>query len=209
MIKRRLKILALMLGVAATIACFSNVKNVAEPGTDARSISTPQDLTLEVPNGPWERVFFEALEERTKQVNLPSLRAVLPLHDLEVRFWYDHFEVISGLVLRRSGEKWSATILRQEQDHVPSSMRQRSLGSPKSGWEVAWKRLTNAGVMTLPDESRTKCKTEALDGIGYVVEINSNRKYRTYRYGNPQFGKCDEAKRIVEIEEILADEFGL
>lgn len=47
------------------------------------------------------------------------------------------------------------------------------------------------------------------DGISYVVETNLNRKYRTYRYGNPQFSSCEEARRILTIESILAEEFGL
>jgi hypothetical protein len=86
------------------------------------------------------------------------------------------------------------------------SIQQESLGPPKSGWEAAWKRLTDAKILTLPDGS-VNCKTEVLDGIGYVVETNVNRKYRTYRYGNPSLATCDEAKQIVRIEAILADEF--
>jgi hypothetical protein len=113
------------------------------------------------------------------------------------------------MIIRRAGEKWSATYLRQRYDHDPSSVEQKSLEVPKSGWESVWRRFTSAGILTLPDGSMTKCKSDVLDGIGYVVETNLNRKYGTYRYGNPQFADCDEAKRILAIEGIMFEEFGL
>ena len=43
--------------------------------------------------------------------------------------------------------------------------------------------------------------------VSYVVETNVNRKYRTYRYGNPNLANCDEANRILLIETILSEEF--
>jgi hypothetical protein len=191
---RRLRLLGILLSVAATVACVSNGREVS-----------PQGLTLEIPDARWEPNFYEALEEQNKKIGVSSLRStVLPGDDLEVRFWYDHFEMISGVIIRRSSGKWSATFI--DRRNGPSSTRQENLGTPKSGWEAAWKRLTDADILTLPDGSMN-CKTEALDGIGYVVETNVNRKYRTYRYGNPQLAKCDEAKRILLIENILGEEF--
>jgi hypothetical protein len=80
------------------------------------------------------------------------------------------------------------------------------LDPPKSGWEAAWKRLTDANILTLPD-GPVNCKREVLDGGGYVVETNLNRRYRTYWYGNPSLANCNEAKQIVMIERILSEEF--
>lgn len=97
-------------------------------------------------------------------------------------------------------------VLGQSYAQEPSLIRQENLGAPKSGWEAAWKRLTDAEILILPDGS-VNCKTEALDGISYVVETNVDRKYRTYRYGNPQLANCDEAKRMQLIETILSEEF--
>jgi hypothetical protein len=48
-----------------------------------------------------------------------------------------------------------------------------------------------------------------LDGIGYAVETNQNGKYRIYFYSNPNLQKTEEAKRMMKIGEIIADEFGL
>jgi hypothetical protein len=205
---RKLPLLLILLGAAA-LACVFN-RDVAKAPNALPRTQIAQGLQLEIPDARWEPVFFEALEERTQKAGISSLRkTVLPDHDLEVRFWYDHFEVIQGLIIRRSAEKWSATYLWQKDEQEPSSVQQESLGVPKSGWEVSWKMLTSAGILTLPDGSTTKCRSDILDGIGYVVETNVNRHYRTYRYGNPQFANCDEAKRILSIETILSEEFSL
>ena len=162
------------------VACVVNDKEVAQRQKATPAEQTAQGVTLEIPDAPWEPFFFEALQERTNKIGVLSLRkTVLPDNDLEVRFWYDHFDMISGVIIRRSAGEWSATYLGQRSPKEPLSMQQESLGAPKSGWEAAWKRLTDAGILTLPDGS-VNCKTEALDGIGYVVETNVNRRYRTY-----------------------------
>jgi len=202
---RRPGLLGILFSVAATVACVSNGREVPSQGNAASAHQPTQSLTLEIPDARWEPIFYKALEERNKKIGLSSLRStVLPNDDLEMRFWYDHFERISGVIMRRSNGKWSATFIGQSKD--PSLPRQQDLGAPKSGWEAAWKRLTDAGILALPDGS-VNCKAEALDGISYVVETNVNRKYRTYRYGNPQLAHCDEAKRMLLIENILAEEF--
>lgn len=109
---RRLKLLVILFGVAATVACVSNGREVTPQRNVAPADQPTQGLTLEIPDARWEPFFFKALEERTKKIGLSSLRSmVLPDNDLEVRFWYDHFEVISGVIIRRSGEEWSATYL--------------------------------------------------------------------------------------------------
>lgn len=179
--------------------------NATLPGQDSRT------LRLEIPAAEWEPAFFKALEERTKQVNWPSLRAVLlPRDDLEMRFWYDgRPDIINGFVIRRSGGQWSAVGIRQRGERHYPVVEQEGLGTPKSGWEVAWKRFVEAGILTLPDESKVNCRVEVLDGGGFVVETSVAGMYRTYRYSNPQLAKCDEAKRVMSMDEIIADEFSL
>jgi hypothetical protein len=196
--KRRLELLLMILiSFVSFVACACNRRN-------------PPVLTLEIPNAAWEPGFFEALEQRTKSAGMASLRqTMLPADDLEVRFWYDRFEVIAGVIVRRSGGSWSASYLRQREQHLPSSAQLESLGVPSSGWEIAWDRLRSAGILMLPDGSTSSCSSGALDGIGYVVETNVDRKYRTYRYGNPQWTDCPEAKQILSIEKIMFEEFRL
>jgi hypothetical protein len=143
-------------------------------------------------------------------VNLPPLRTVvLPENDLEVRFWYEGMEIIYGVVIRRMGQQWSANWIYQTVDSKPSSTRMVLLDPPKSGWDVLWNKLVDAGILTLPDSPHPRCSSGALDGVGYIVETNVNRTYRTYMYGNPRLMKCPEAKQMVQLEQTLGDEFSL
>ena len=210
MTRRKLELLSILVCVASAIACDSTARNLNPPPRAAHTDQAAQALTLEIPNAIWEPRFFEALEKRTKNAGMTSLRkAVLPDGDVEMRFWYDRFEVIAGVIVRRSGGNWSPSYLRQREQHLASSAQLESLGTPRSGWEVAWEKLTNEGILTLPDGSTSNCSSGALDGIGYVVETNVDRKYRTYRYGNPQWAHCLEAKQILSMEKIIFEEFRL
>lgn len=187
-------------------------------GTDRRqqahiapTAQETQGVNLEVPDARWVPFFFRSLDEHTREINLPSLRsAVLPEGDLEVRFWYDALpNALTGVILRRSGGQWSAVHLHGRYKHPDFPVEQGPLAPPKSGWEAAWERLVSASILTLPDGSQARCHTGAIDGIGYVIEINTKKTYRTYRYDNPQLAECNEAKQMVVIEKTLADEFGL
>jgi hypothetical protein len=201
--------LGFLFVVAGTVGCVSDVKEATQQ-RNAPADQTAQRVTLEIPEATWEPVFFKQLEARTTAVNLPNLRTVvLPENDLEVRFWYDGMEIINGVVIRRMGQQWSANWIYQTVDRLPSSTKMVLLDPPKSGWEVLWKSLVNAGILTLPDSPRPQCPAEALDGISYIVETNVNRTYRTYMYSNPQLMKCPEAKQMLQLEKTLGDEFSL
>lgn len=204
-------LLTFLLGVSATAVFLFKSKNVQQHDDTTKIVQEEQGPRLIIPTAEWESFFFTSLAEHTKAVNLPSLRTVLlPQDDLEIRFWYDALpDDLNGLILRRSGGKWSAIHLRGNNGGKRLRVEQASLTEPKSGWEAAWERLVNAGILTLPDSSEVNCHSGVLDGIGYVVEINANKTYRTYRYGNPQFAQCNEAKKMVSIEEIIANEFRL
>jgi hypothetical protein len=208
---RFIALVTFLVVVAAATACQIGGGNTPQQLSAAPVVQNVQTVRLEIPDADWEPSFFQALEERIKQVNLPSLRTVLlPKHDLEVRFWYDaRPDIINGFVIRRSGDQWLAVGIRQSGERQFSPVKQETLGAPKSGWDVAWKRFVDAGILTLPDGSKVNCPVEVFAGGAFVVETNVRGTYRTYRYSNPQFAKCDEAKRIVSIEEIFADEFGL
>jgi len=195
---------------AATTSCQMSGGDIPQQLNAAPVVKNEQTARLEVPDAGWEPPFYEALKERIKQINLPSLRTVLLRgNDLEVRFWYDaRPDIINGFVIRRSGDQWLAIGVRQTGESRFSPVKQETLRTPKSGWDAAWKRFLDAGILTLPDGSKVNCPTEIFGGA-FVVETNVSGTYRTYRYSSPQFAKCDEAKRIVSMEEIFADEFGL
>lgn len=204
--------LATLLVCAGVATIFVISARKMPPQVNAASaIQDNRGAHLEIPKDGWETSFFAALDEHTKKVNLPSLRTVvLPETDLEVRFWYDARPyVINGFVIRRSDNQWSAVGIRQTNEGEPSLVKKEILPVPKSGWEPAWQRLVSAGILTLQDGSDLKCSPGVLDGGAYVVETNVDRVYRTYRYDNPQFSKCQDAKRILSIEQIIAEEFEL
>ena len=204
----RLRVLSVLLCIPVAVACVLSGKDKQPANADAEK-QAPPGPSLEIPNAPWERVFFEELEKRTSKAGMSDLRnTVLPEQDLEIRFWYDDFEVIHGLIIRRSGGNWSASFLKQKSVRDPM-FESKDPGPPKAGWEDVWTRLVSAGILTLPDQPQTNCKFEALDGIGYVVETNANQKYRTFRYGNPELLNCDEARRVQSVEMILGEAFGV
>jgi len=201
----------LLACITATIVFQLNRGSIPQQSDNEFVAQKAPEVRRETPNTEWEFAFFQALERRTKKVNLSSLRSVvLPENDLEVRFWYDaRPDIINGFVIRRSGDQWSAIVIYQTDKRQNSPVKQEFLAAPKSGWQAAWQKLVSAGILTLSNSLDKKCHPQVLDGAGYVIETNVNGDYRTYRYSNPQFAECDEAKQILLIEETIADEFNL
>jgi hypothetical protein len=167
-------------------------------------------LQLIIPNTGWEPIFFQSINERASIAKLPSLRsAALKEDQLEVRVWHGFgLTALEGLVLRDDGE-WTAVHVDGIHPRLPRSEYQKHLQAPKSGWHECWVRLVEAGISTLPDASEIQCSAHALDGMSYVVELNLKGTYRTYLYDNPSYAKCDEAKRMIKIGNIISEEFGL
>jgi hypothetical protein len=157
------------------------------------------------------------INERLTKVNLPNLRTVLlPDDDFEVRVWIG-FGLIGEdcFILRHFSGQWFAIHLQGMAQTPPFPNSLTPLPSPKSGWNRAWHRLIDAGILTLPDADEVKCNAWVIDGIGYVVESNVNMTYRTYSYGNPwyddppHYKRCNEAKQMILISQIIGQEFGL
>lgn len=202
------KIMPLVTFLAATSLFCHGTASIQTSSTLRTPEVTPAPLSRDT---AWEQSFFSALEERLKQVKLPSLKTMtLDENDIEVRLWYDaRPKAINGFLIHRLRGRWSAIGIRQTIDEWPSPVVQKNLGRPKPGWENLWKQLRDSGVLTLPDSSETKCHSEVLDGAALVVETSVSKVYKTYRYANPQLVDCDEAKRIMTIEAIIAKEFRL
>jgi len=157
------------------------------------------------------------IDDRLAKVNLPSLRTVLlPDGDFEVRVWIGFG--ITGencFILRYFSGQWSAIHFKGMGASRPLPISLAPLPSPKSGWNRAWHRLIDAGILTLPDADEVKCNAWVIDGIGYVVESNMNMTYRAYSYFNPWYDdpplykRCNEAKQMILISQIIGQEFGL
>ena len=112
-------------------------------------------------------------------------------------------------MLRRSSGQWSAIHLRGIRSNIPEEAYQEELGAPKSGWEACWSKLIELGIVTLQDAAEIQCSTMVEDGMSYVVEINYDNTYRTYLYDNPSYAECEQARKMIEIGNTIAEEFGI
>jgi len=156
------------------------------------------------------------INDRLAKVNLPSLRTVLlPDGNFEIRVWIGFgANGEDCFILRNFSGQWSAFLLKGMAESTPFPNSLTPLSSPKSGWNMAWQRLVDAGILSLPDASELKCNPKLLDGTGFVVESNINMTYRTYSYSNPWYEapwykRCNEAKRMILIGKIIGEEFGI
>ena len=198
----------LVLFTLLIASCSSSEQTPRNKATPAQERA---EFQLNIPKDGWEPIFFEAINERAEIANLKTLRAgTLPENDLEVRVWHGFgLTALEGFVLKRAAGEWSAIHLDGIHARLPRSEYQKILQPPKSGWELCWQRLEEAGILTLPDASAIGCSAGALDGMSYVVEFNSKRTYRTYLYDNPGYAQCNEAKQMIKIGNIVSDEFGV
>ena len=177
--------------------------------------SPKEEFQVSIPDHNWVCIWFEltgletkSINEITREAELPNLRAAaLPGDDLELRVWVIAQQQSRALILRRSAGQWSAILLRGILTEQKLEKRE-ILTAPHSGWEGAWARLVNAGILILPDAAETLCSPGIIDGMSYVVEVSKDRTYRTYMYDNPQYSKCDDAKQMIKIADIIEDEFG-
>jgi hypothetical protein len=202
MIMRKAIILAtLLISCSAPMPQNQNVAPVAQVNNSQSANSVDS----------WKRGFFKSIDERTRIANLPKLTTItLPSEDLEVRVWHGFgITLLEGFVLRRSAGQWSAIHLDGYDERRPRSKYQINLSASKSGWEECWKRLVDAGLLTLPDASQLGEEPVDPDVMSYVVECSVGGNYRAYHYTYPEANDRREAKQMMKIGEIIFEEFGL
>ena len=200
----------ILLLIALLLFSCSPHRSQSQSERNNSAAQQPQKFQVIVPMDTWEAIYFKEVNERATIARLPNLRAAaLPKDDLETRVWMGFgLTALRGLILKRSAGQWTGIHVQGIHPRLASRDYQKTLQTPKSGWDECWRRLVNEGILTLPDARSINCEGGALDGISYVVETNLDNTYRTYMYDNPQFAKCKEAKQMIKIVEILADEFG-
>ncbi len=172
-----------------------------------------QKSTLVIPDATTDEILTKALNPITDKYEISKLRENYLLgDDFEVRVWVAVFET-DGFIFRRYNKTWSAIAIKEidckKESYYPKDkvykLGKFNLSTPKSGWKNTWQKLVEAGILDLPNSN----DKSYLDGIGYAVETNQNGMYRVYFYSNPNLQKTEEAKRMMKIGEIIADEFGL
>lgn len=166
-----------------------------------------QRVTLELPAARWEQIFFRLINKTTRLGGLEELRKMnLERDDIEVRIWRGFgLGNLEGVILMRTNNQWKAFHVKADHPVEPEQAEVKELKPPKSGWESFWKQITDNKILTLRDPSEINCEDSAIDGTGYVVEINQNKIYRTYKIRSQ--GKCDGVRQMDEIGEIIGLEF--
>lgn len=162
----------------------------------------------------WEKIFFRSIHQRERLSNLTSLRSkpVRP-GDIELRVWSGFgITALQGFVLKREAGVWSAVDLDWEVLDGRNGTREmkpvaNKLDAPRSGWEPAWLKLVQEGILNMPSAEKIDCSGRTEDGISFVVEYRVQNEYRTYLYDNPQYAKCDEAKQFIRIVGTWREEF--
>lgn len=159
-----------------------------------------------LPNARWEQMFFKEINNATILGGLEDLRKIsFGKADVEIRVWRGFsLDPLEGVILKRTNAIWSAVHIKTDKYDEATEARIKRLNKPKSGWESFWKRIEEKGILTLPDASEINCEVGAIDAMSYVVEINQDKTYRTYRYSD---GKCNQVKQMEEIGEIIGEEF--
>ena len=126
--------------------------------------------------------------------------------DVEVRVWFGFgLFPLEGFVMSRRAGRWSAFHLKADSHYEPKKTSRNELQPPKSGWEVCWQQLVNAGVLTLPDGTDRPDP----DAQGYLVQVRNGESYRSYHYVSPEYSHLPAAKNMLEIGDIISNEFGL
>jgi hypothetical protein len=198
------------------VAQNNGISNVMQNKASSTIAQENNKFQAIIPKATWEKIFFEGINERVKSSKLKSLRSkALPKGDLEIRIWSGFgISLLEGFVLKRSAGEWSAIDLDWEVTEKSNGKRDikqvdKKLDVPKSGWEAAWQKLVDAGILTLPDPEDSNCRGDTVDGMSYVVEYNFNNTYRTYMYDNPEVAikDCPEYKPMLKINQIIAEEF--
>jgi hypothetical protein len=115
----------------------------------------------------------------------------------------------------RSGQ-WDGNLFIVFFDHPLDSLVVKEIKSkkipPKNGWNNLITKLTDLKIYDLPEmDSIPGLDDGWLDGSSYLVEIGIGSSCKHYRYHLPQKfqAKFWQAKNMVEILDLLEQEFGL
>jgi len=107
----------------------------------------------------------------------------------------------SSFVLKRSNGNWSAVIIRDTVKFVRKNeikkIIRKKLDEPKMGWEVFWKQLKDAEILTLPNGTDVGVYGGS-DCGSVLVEAKVSENYRLYEYSG-----CGSRTIIKEAEQML------
>ena len=165
-----------------------------------------QRIKIELPNDRWEPLYFKLINKTTELAEFEELRKTnLEKNDIEIRVWRGFgLGSLEAVILKKTNDQWTAFHLKADHYAEPQQVDATELNQPKSGWNAFWNNIVQKGILTLRDQSESGCEPESLDGTSYVVEINQNKNYRTYKINEK---KCEGIQQMEEIADIIGEEF--
>lgn len=171
-------------------------------------VSTPANNTVTpTPESGIEAILQDETDRVATLAGLGKLgSSSLGKDDVEVRVWFGFgLFPLEGFVMSRRAGRWSAFHLKADSHYEPKKASRNELPPPKSGWEVCWQQFVNAGVLTLPDGTDLSDP----DAQGYLVQVRNGASSRSYHYVAPEHSDLPAAKNMLEIGDIISNEFGL
>lgn len=198
--------------VITVLSLVSSNTASCKPSSSALAGESIQErLKPESIDDSWRPIFFKEINKRAKLAGLHRLdSAALAGDDLEVRVWIGFGLLpLEGFVFTRKGGRWSGLHLPPVSPATSRRNYQQRLVAPNSSWDSFWNRLTREGILTLPDSSQLHDEVVVFDGEHFVVEFQTNRSYRNYRYSNPDLQKWPEARHMTRIVETIFAEFNI
>lgn len=190
--------LKLILIVALFLsACSKSVPN---------RVSAPANTATPTPESGIEAILQDETDRVATLAGLGKMGSSLGKDDVEVRVWFGFgLFPLEGFVMSRRDSRWSAFHLKADRHYQPTKASRNELQPPRSGWEVCWQQLVNAGVLTLPNGTDGPDP----DAQGYLVQVRSAASSRSYHYVAPEHSDLPAAKNMLEIGDIISNEFGL
>lgn len=187
--------LTFTIGMAAPIPWFEEAIE-EQTETDELRVIIPEDIR--------SSHYLGLIDQFESYYDLPKLReSTLPGDDIEIRVYVSGFTLGTDvLILRRTSDKWQGT---HYSGMTPRISRHFNGVSPLSNWSTIWKRLKEAGILSL---SGTK-DSRVQDGVVYIVETNLNKTYLAYAFANPAQLEDEDGTKMVTIARILAEEFAI
>jgi hypothetical protein len=169
-------------------------------GTQAHSTGTEEDRCYRILGMSRSEALADAARERDW---IPLREKNIVAESIEIRIWRTcpvglrlNLEVT---LIQREELSWTG-FRHDEQYSGPVAP------NPVMGWDGLWENIEKLGILSLPDSSMlplSKVGSGFMGGEYYSVEINDGRQYRVYSYDNPAVQDWPEAKRLLEIVDVL------
>ncbi len=201
MVKQSLRYLMFFLTLGFLCKCTDE----PEPRHVNRTI--PLGFIREVPIRKGQEDFF--YQNINKEANLLQLDSLETGYDsLQIRIWLGHSmaSIKHVVILKLKDQEWKGQLVtfNQETENTVSSKKVKTI-YPNSGWNNLIDSLHELGIVTLLHETDISGYSgRGTDGITYVFEIATLKKYRAYSYSNPKrMTNFWQARNVLKIADLL------